>query len=144
MRFELYSLVCQSCAARNAPDRKTCVGCGGEVRPIRRCPGCQTENPPNAYICVKCYRKLKTNPPTSFVHFHIPWPASVLVICLSLGWFGVNLFKGWIDFVSTQVELRTQEERALVFQKKQFENRRARVAQATDQNAVPQEVLDEI
>jgi len=87
---------------------------------------------------------LKTNPPTSFVHFHIPWPASVLVICLSLGWFGVNLFKGWIDFVSTQVELRTQEERALVFQKKQFENRRARVAQATDQNAVPQEVLDEI
>lgn len=124
MRFELYSLICQKCGARNAPDQKNCVKCQGPVRQIRRCPGCQKENPPNAFVCLYCYRILKSKPQTSFINFYVPWTVSVLVVCLAFGWASFNLFKGWVDVVSAQLEQRTQEDLAYSNQRKSLQARR--------------------
>lgn len=125
MRFELYSLICQKCGARNSPLLRNCAKCGGSVRQLRRCTNCQTENPPNAYVCLHCYRVLKSKLQTKFIHFYIPWPVSFLVLFISLGWVSYNFLKGWVELVSAQMELRTQEELNNTFQRRGLMARKA-------------------
>lgn len=124
MRYELYSLQCERCRARNAPDKTKCTACNGPLVSIRRCPSCQAENPPNAYICITCYRVFKQNPNVGFLHCQMPWGVSVLLLTVTFGWFGYKIFEGWMNYAQAQVESSVVNDQLLEIQRRELTGQR--------------------
>ncbi len=113
MRYELYSLACKDCAARNEPTAKKCVGCGGALAFFRRCSRCQQENPPNAYVCLKCYSVLQQKPSVGMLHWHIPWTVSFVVLTVVVGYVAFSLAKQWFAYTEAQIEANAVAARQL-------------------------------
>ena len=123
MRYELYSLKCLNCGARNAPSLQRCSGCRGELAPIRRCNLCQNENPPNAYVCLTCYTVLKQKPQVGILHCQLPWTVPLLVIVVLLGWLGLVMGKHWLDYTEAQIETNAVLVKQMELQHREYEMR---------------------
>ncbi len=123
MRYELYSLRCDQCGARNAPTLSRCAGCKGSLHAIRRCARCQEENPPNAFACVKCYAVLREKPRVGVLHWRLPWSVSFLAIFIVMGWTLFSLAKHWFEYAEAQIESNITAARQMELQHREYERR---------------------
>jgi ribosomal protein L40E len=123
MRYELYSLKCDACGARNAPTLKRCAGCGGNLSSIRRCSKCQEENPPNAFVCLRCYTPLREKPRVGVMHWHIPWSVSVITLVVVVGWTGFSLAQHWFEYAEAQIEASAATAKQIELQHREYEMR---------------------
>jgi ribosomal protein L40E len=136
MRYELYSLQCNQCGSRNAPDKGRCAGCGGVLSHIRRCSYCQAENPPNAYVCLRCYKVLREKPKVGVLHWRIPWWLSAPVLVGSMIWVIFALGHQWSSYAQAQIENNASTVQYLEMQHREMESRQ-------DDKNKTSEVLDE-
>lgn len=125
MRYELYSLRCDDCGAANAPTLKRCAGCRGELKAIRRCARCQEENPPNAFVCIKCYSMLREKPRVGFLHYHIPWSVSAIALTVVVGWIVFSLADQWFAYAEAQIDTNAAIARQMELQHREYEMRQS-------------------
>jgi ribosomal protein L40E len=123
MRYELYSLRCEACGAPNAPTLKRCAGCGGELKAVRRCARCQEENPPNAFVCIKCYSMLREKPRVGLLHYHIPWSVTVIALTVLVGGTVFSLIKQWVAYAEAQIEANAAITKQMELQHREYEMR---------------------
>ncbi|MCB4756543.1 MAG: hypothetical protein LHV69_05870 [Elusimicrobia bacterium] len=135
-RYELYSLRCTRCDARNSPVAARCSKCGAPVVQWRRCHFCQFENPPNACLCLTCYHVLKGKPQTGLLHMQLPWGVPVVVLTVVFGWFGLQLARSWFAYAEAQVERSVVSDQYLALQRMEWKAKQ-RGAEKAGESPVP-------